>query len=73
MRDLIDWLEQRRLAQGMTNDAFAQSLGWSAAKWSRLQNRQQTLDAKHLGEIVAMYPAECVQIITLFRESRIVA
>ena len=69
--DLIEWIEARRVEQGLSLRKFARVLHTSPAQLSRLLTRQRPATDADLGRLVRAFPGECEQITSLWETYRV--
>ena len=68
--DLIEWIESRRVAEGLSLRKFARALHTSPPQLSRLLTRQRAATDADLGRLVRAFPGECESITALWETYR---
>lgn len=68
--DLIEWIEARRVEQGLSLRKFSRILHTSPAQLSRLLTRQRPATDADLGRLVRAFPGDCERITALWESYR---
>lgn len=69
-QDLVRWLEQRRLQEGLTAEAFAAALGIHPSVYSRFVNGQRPISKAAAWDIARSFRGECGRVIELWEQDR---
>lgn len=59
---MIEWLDERRQAEGWTHGRLAEALGMSGANWSRMFHRLIPLTLDVCNRAAELWPDDCEAI-----------